>query len=135
RLLKMMIADLEETVAWGEAALEALTLELEARQRAETWREHLLAYLRAAGGIMGGDEVTAEDLAAVPPSRSEGCAFQPDFFPRRDERFEKQGNFVFPPHEVCRTDGVPDDEKTLALMCKRALEMDVPEVMARMMAE
>jgi hypothetical protein len=32
-------------------------------------------------------------------------------------------------------DGVPADEKTLALMCKRALEMDVPEVMARMMLE
>ena len=79
--------------------------------------------------------MTAEDLASVPASRAQGRTFQPDFFPQRDARFEKQGNFIFPPHEVARTDGVPDDEKTLALMCKRALEMDVPEVMARLMAE
>jgi hypothetical protein len=135
RLLRMMIADLEETMAWGEAAIAALTAEPETQARAAAWREHLLAYLRAAGGVMGIDTVTADDLANVPPSRAQGCTFQPDFFPRRDARFEKQWNFIFPPHEVARTDSVPDDEKTLALMCKRALEMDVPEVMARLMAE
>jgi hypothetical protein len=135
RLLRMMIADLEETVAWGEAALAALTTEPEAQARVQAWREHLLAYLRAAGGVMGTDEVTPEVRAALPASRSQGRPFQPDFFPQRDTRFEKRWNFIFPPHEVARTDGVPDDEKTLALMCKRALEMDVPEVMVRLMAE
>src|SRR5262249_8271623 len=102
---------------------------------AAVWSEHLLAYLHATGGIMGSDVLTGGDPVDVPTSRARGRTFQPDFFPQRDDRFEKQGNFIFPPHEVARTEGVPDDEKPLALMCKRALEMDVPEVMARMMAE
>lgn len=130
RMLRMILSDEDEIMAWGQAAVAAVVATPEARTRAEAWSSHLLAYLRAAGGIMG-DEAGPETL---PPSRVTK-AFQPDFFPRRDERFESQWNFVFPPHEVARMDGVPADEKTLALMCKRALEMDVPEVMARMMLE
>ena len=130
RMLRMIIADEEETMEWGQAAAVAVCAPSGAKARAEAWSAHLQAYLRAAGGIMG-DEPGPGNL---PPSRVTE-AFQPDFFPRRDERFESQWNFVFPPHEVARMDGVPADEKTLALMCKRALDMDVPEVMARMMLE
>ena len=42
---------------------------------------------------------------------------------------------MFPPHAVSRLEQASAEEKTLALMCKRALEMDVPEAMARMIAE
>lgn len=128
RVLRLLIAEEEDAVRWGEAAIAALTETPEARMRAETWTAHLRAYL--AGGITGNDPVPE----TLPPSRARGD-FKPDFFPRRDERFIHQWNFVFPPHEVARTEGVPADEKTLALMCKRALEMDVPEAMARMIAE
>lgn len=57
------------------------------------------------------------------------------FHPRRDERFRGQYNFEFPPHVVYNMEGVPADERNLALLCKRALEMDVPEMMASFMAE
>jgi hypothetical protein len=77
---------------------------------------------------------TAVILNNLPTSRVT-APYKPDFFPRRDERFEQQGNFVFPCYHVVRTDGVPPEEKALALMCKRALEMDVPESMARIIAE
>jgi hypothetical protein len=131
RLLRQLIADEEETVAWAQHALDVVTGNGDQRSRAESWTAHLRAYLAAAGGIMG-------DLAGstnhLPPPRAQG-AYQPDYFPKRDERFRNQDNFIFPPHEVARTEGVPVDEKTLALMCKRALEMDVPEGMARMIAE
>jgi hypothetical protein len=55
--------------------------------------------------------------------------------PRRDGRFSGQYNFEFPPHVAYNRDGVPDDERNLALLCKRTLEMDVPEMMASFMTE
>jgi hypothetical protein len=130
RTLRHILLDEDEIMRWGLPAVEALTTSAEDTARAARWIAHLSAYLAAAGGVMG-DGDTAGD---VPPSRVT-APFEPDFFPARDARFTNQWNFVFPPHEVARTDGVPDDEKTLALMCKRALEMDVPEVMARMICE
>lgn len=60
---------------------------------------------------------------------------QSPFHPRRDERFHGQYNFEFPPHVVYNMDGVPADERNLALLCKRTLEMDVPEMMASFMTE
>ena len=131
RILRQMIADLEDSLAWGQAALKALQTTPEAQSQAAAWAAHLTAYLRAAGGVSGRDPVPED---ALPPSRA-AHPYQPDFFPRRDERFVHRWNFVFPPHEVARMDGVPADEKTLALMCKRTLEMDVPEVMARIIME
>jgi hypothetical protein len=130
RMLKHVLLDDDEVMQWGEAALDALTASAEGAERAERWSAHLNAYLQAAGGVMGDGDAAVE----LPPSRVK-APFTPDFFPTRDERFIHQWNFVFPPHEVARTDGVPAEEKTLALMCKRALEMDVPEAMARMIWE
>ena len=57
------------------------------------------------------------------------------FEPRRDERFQGQYNFEFPPHVVYNMPEVPPDERNLALLCKRALEMDVPEMIASFMSE
>jgi hypothetical protein len=130
RLLRTLIAEEEEAIAWGDAALTALTETPEQRARARGWRDHLSAYLAHAGGVSGESTFDGE----LPPPRAKE-PFQPDYFPRRDGRFERQGNFIFPPHAISRGEDIPDDEKTLALMCKRALEMDVPEAMARMIAE
>lgn len=129
RVLRFMLLEEEDANSWGEAALAALVQSPEDRARADAWAEHLNAYLAAAGGIMG-DQQPPETL---PAPRAQGD-FTPDFFPQRDERFVGRWNFVFPPHEVARAEGVSVQEKTLALMCKRALEMDVPEAMARMIA-
>jgi hypothetical protein len=131
RMLRFLILEEEDIVAWGQQTIAALTQDAESKARADVWKAHLEAYLRVAGGIAGNIPVPEDTL---PPAHAPK-EFTPDYFPRRDKRFLKQGNFIFPPHEVARTEGVPADEKTLALMCKRALEMDVPEAMARMIAE
>ena len=57
------------------------------------------------------------------------------FHPRRDERFTGQYNFEFAPHVVYNMPGVSAEERNLALLCKRTLEMDVPEMMASFMTE
>jgi hypothetical protein len=62
-------------------------------------------------------------------------AAPPSFHPRRDERFHGQYHFEFPPHVVYNMPEASADERNLALLCKRTLEMDVPEMMASFMTE
>jgi hypothetical protein len=131
RLLRNILADDEQIETWGAAAVAAVTDSPQQQERGKSWRSHLHAYLAAAGGVSGTEQRPDADL---PPARA-GDRYVPDYFPRRDARFIQQDNFVFPPHEVAREDQVGAEEKTLALMCKRALEMDVPEMMAPMITE
>lgn len=58
-----------------------------------------------------------------------------DFTPRRDSRFGESFNFNFPPHNVYALSYVSAEERNLALLCKRLLEMDVPEMMASFISE
>jgi bacterioferritin (cytochrome b1) len=58
-----------------------------------------------------------------------------NFEPVRDERFKESYNFNFPPHNVYALEYVPPEERNLALLCKRLLEMDVPEMMASFVTE
>lgn len=123
RILRHQMLEEEDAIRWGKEAIKAVG-------EATEFHAHLLKYLKAAGGVSGAEIANVE----LPTTRIK-APFEPDFFPQRDARFEQQGNFIFPPHEVARTDGVSAEEKTLALMCKRTLEMDVPEAMARMIIE
>ncbi len=65
---------------------------------------------------------------SLPPARAQE-PFVPDWTPRRDSRFESY-NYHFPPHWIYAQHDRPADERMLALVCKRLLEMDVPEMMA-----
>jgi hypothetical protein len=80
------------------------------------------------------DGTGAERRTAPLPPRTAG-RFRPDFHPRRDARFHGQYNFQFPPHSIHHMADVPADERNLALLCKRTLEMDVPEMMASFIIE
>ena len=133
RLLRIALAETEDAIAWGRRALQAVcATDAGARSAAGAWTAHLLTLLDAAGGIAG-DQPGSTAVAPL-VLRSEK-AFTPDFHPRRDERFAESYNFEFPPHVVYSAPGVPADERNLALLCKRALEMDVPEMMASFMTE
>lgn len=125
-LLKHLLLDEAEIDAWGQQALTAISQSPSAQAMAEQWREHLALFLQAAGGIMG-------DLARpqLPPSSRTVLPFAPDFFPQRDERFALRWTFVNPQRQVSLNEDVPLDERTLALMCRRVVEMDVPEYMTR----
>ena len=130
RVLKQALADEEEVIAWGTRALAACARDGNARARADAWVAHLEAYLDSAGGIAG----DGKRAASPPPPRARE-PFVPDMHPRRDARFRGQYNFNFPPHLVYTAPGVPADERNLALLCKRTLEMDVPEMMASFIIE
>ncbi|WP_420632254.1 hypothetical protein [Candidatus Leptofilum sp.] len=130
RMIKHILIEEEEMVEWGDAAVTAVTQSPAAQAKADQFQAHLNAYLRYMGGIMGG----GEKLADLPPSRVTE-PFTPDFFPQRDDRFAMKWNFVNPQRQVSMNEDVPLDERTLALMCRRIVEMDVPEYMTRIVAQ
>lgn len=133
RVLRIALAETDDAIAWGRKALEVVRdADPEARRAADEWTTHLRALLDAAGGIAGDGART--QVATPGPLRS-SRRFTPDFHPQRDERFGGSYNFEFPPHVVYNAAGVADDERNLALLCKRALEMDVPEMMASFITE
>jgi hypothetical protein len=133
RALRLPMLEEEEAIAWGEAALSGLTTgDPMAQDRAEAWKRHLQIFIVAAGGIAGQDAVP-DDLE-LPPARAT-VPFTPDFRPRRDARFRDSANFNYKPSIVARDPNRPMDERVLALMYKRLHEMDVPEMMASILAE
>jgi hypothetical protein len=93
-------------VQWGRGAIAVFGVAAE-------YRDRIMKLLR-------GEPV--EPIVAPPPA--------PDFHPRRDERFQGQYNFEFAPHVVYNMPEASAAERNLALLCKRTLEMDVPEMMA-----
>ncbi len=129
-MLRHVIVDQEEINVWGQQAVQAVLETEEDRALAQAWKEYLTQYLQAAGGITGVDEKPAQ----LPPPRSVST-FIPDYYPQRDERFVMRWNFTNPQRQVSLNEDVPLDERTLGLMCRRIVEMDVPEYMARIIAE
>ena len=111
RLIRQVLPELEDAVQWGRAAITVLGI-------AGDYRKRLASLLR-------GESVTSTD--SPPPA--------PDFHPRRDERFDGQYNFEFAPHVVYTMPEASAEERNLALLCKRTLEMDVPEMMASFMTQ
>ena len=131
RVLQLILVDEGDALAWGVRTLrELLAGDAHAAARSDAWRAHLEAYLARCGGVAG----TQPADERVPPPRSTG-PFVPDLTPARDARFRGQRAFDFPPHVIYDDPRVPADERNLALLCKRALEMDVPEMMASILVE
>jgi hypothetical protein len=121
RVLRFALIDIEEAIEWRARARSV---------ERSAWNAHLEAYLAAAGGLAGDRPVEPLDITLHAPRSTHRS-----FHPRRDERFHGQYNFEFAPHIVYSMPDVPADERNLALLCKRALEMDVPEMMASFMTE
>ena len=126
RLLRFILLEEEEQLAWGEAALRSLLDEEEnstTSESGEQWSAHLQAYLNAAGGIAADGELTTEN--ELPPARSEE-PFNPIRTPQRDERFNRvwQSRGRLPDGEISVT------ERNWFQLYMRLTEMHVPELMA-----
>lgn len=111
RVIRLALPELDDAVQWGRSAISVLGVAGEYRAR--------------LARLLSGDSIESSD---VPPLES-------DFHPRRDERFSGQYNFEFAPHVVYNMPEATPEERNLALLCKRTLEMDVPEMMASFMTE
>ncbi len=129
RILKQVIGEQKEMIAWGAQAVEALCTTEERRMAAGSWERHLRAYLNAAGGVSG--EASAPADHVLPEPRSDGSAYQMDPMPRRDDRITSSFDQSFS-GEVSGSlgEGLSPDERAFVLLHRRLQEMDVPEWMA-----
>jgi len=131
RLLKRILVEEREAIAWGEQALRVLQKSSKASELSEHWAAHLRAYLAAASGIEG---VAEPQCASLPPRRAEQ-PFVPEVLPRRDPRFRGLFDTSTPADTIYLDDRRPIEERNLALLFKRLREMDVPEVIAGILAQ
>jgi len=133
RLLRFVLEEEEEQLAWGRAAIAA-TLQRTgltdsgADARVRAWRAHVEAYLAAAGGIDGQGERPA--AAGLPPVRA--SALTPtSLAPRRDERFPH----VWQSRGVVPAPTQPVHERLWWMMNVRLNEMHVSELVATVIAD
>lgn len=127
RVLKIILREEEEMLAWGEQALAALTREAQADSLSRQWYEHLQFYLQEAGGIFG--DLPKPEVQPAASPRSDGTGYEMDVLPRRDERFIDPFNRSAEIDAYYKDENREYDERTYALLYKRLREMDVPEWM------
>lgn len=89
RVLKIILQEEEEMLAWGEHALNSLIITDEDRIAADRWQKHLESYLHAAGGISGELE---KPVVKQSIPRSDGNRYEMNVQPKRDHRFADNYN-------------------------------------------
>ena len=128
RLLRPIIADLEEQVAWGQRAVRVLVDERGRREAVTEFAERLRGYLIAAGGISGQEPAAA--ATAGRRWRSTAAISLPQKA-IRDERMPEETSLfrVGAPED----EGAPGDDvrrRLVQMMRTRQEEMVVAEVVA-----
>jgi len=126
RLLRGILREQHEMLAWGREAVAALTRTDAGEARATAFGAHVAGFLAAAGGV-GGDE---PEQAAPGAPRWDGSEYAMDATVRRDERFADPFNASADIDAYYQDESLAADERTFALAYKRLREMDVPECMA-----
>jgi hypothetical protein len=129
RLLKFMLLELDELLDYGRKAISAL-ISAEQRAAAAAGLTALRQALAAAGGLDGcaaeGD-LPARVRSAVP--------WKFDGRPQRDVRFSDPYNMGVNAEVFLYDESKPADGKVLMMFYKRLREIDVPEMMASIIAE
>jgi len=113
RLLRAGLLDLEDMVIYGAQVLEALDVE------GNQWSANL-------GKAWEGELIEREHSLEPRPF---------DGFPRRDERFPDPYNMGVNAEVFLYDEDMPAQAKTLMMFYKRLREIDVPEMMASIIAE
>ena len=125
RLLRFILLEEEEQVAWGDAAIALLSQQEDVAgdRTAGWWEEHLRRYLGAAGGVSGSEQRPADGV--LPPRRAVE-PFEPVRKPQRDRRFSQLWNS----RGVGPDPSVGPEEHNWFLLYVRLTEMHVPELLA-----
>lgn len=126
RVCRFARLEVEEMVEYGVRCLDVLPC-----ADRETIRQRLERCLAQAGGLDG----TQERLAGVPERVWSATRLVFDPVPRRDERFRDPYNQGVHAEAFLYDAGMPVDAKPLMLYYKRLREIDVPEVIAAILAE
>jgi len=131
RLCRFALLEVEDMIAYGQAALAGMAAETPAGETPPAWLSLLDDSLAAAGGLDGTEEhaaITLERMYSATP-------YVFDRVPRRDERFPDPYNMAVNAEAFIYDESYPPEPKILMLFYKRLREIDVPEMMASIIVE
>jgi hypothetical protein len=131
RILKYLLTDLEEIIAWGDDTVGKLLEHANLQEKSEPWMAQFRSYLSAAGGISGREP----RLSINPAPANSKVPFVYDSVPKRDSRFKDPFNNNFQPEVLLYDPEILPTTKVLILLFKRFREIDVPEMMASILFE
>jgi hypothetical protein len=130
RLCRFALIEVDEMIAFGRTSLSSL-LTSERRAALKEWSALLNELLAIAGDLDGSastnDAIPRRLFSAQPPTY--------DKRPQRDERFPDPYNMGVHAEAFLYNDQFPPLPKTLMMYSKRLREIDVPEMMASIIAE
>ncbi|HVU17228.1 MAG TPA: hypothetical protein VHD32_09885 [Candidatus Didemnitutus sp.] len=130
RICRFALIEVDEMAAFGRQCLQQL-VSAERRRELAAWEDGLRRLLAQAGTLDGAAEAASGDpvrqFSAHPPAY--------DKTPRRDERFRDSYNMGVHAEAFIYDPKYPADAKTLMIYYKRLREIDVPEMMASIIAE
>jgi len=130
RVFRFALLELAEMIQYGRQCLEQLVSEQNRKDSTE-WMQLLDQCLQAAGGLDG----TQPAVGNTPSRLRSAKPYRYDGVPRRDERFPDPYNMGVNAEVFLYDAEFPPEPKTLMMFYKRLREIDVPEMMASIIAE
>lgn len=130
RICRFALLEVEEMLRYGAACVDRL-LTSERRAELAGWASTLDQLLAQAGTLNG----SSPAVPGTPARVFSGKPRTGPLAPRRDERFPDPYNMGVHAEVFLYDDAMPADAKTLMLYYKRLREIDVPEMMASIIAE
>lgn len=128
--MRYALIELKDMNEWGTSATETLTMRHD--EMFDACIRNLFVLIDIAGDIDGSQPTGEEsDIQAV-YSRKQ---YTYDPIPRRDERFQDLWNQGVNAEAFLYDESKPADAKALMMLFKRLREIDVPEMMARIITE
>ena len=137
RICRLILFELADIASVGEQVVASLQVtsstsnDVVQPDDRQSWLEYLDELLAAAGGLAGDEEIAGQSL----PRRFSANGYTYDPIPRRDERFQDPYNMGVNAEAFLYDPRYPPRAKILMLYYKRLREIDVPEMMASILAE
>lgn len=132
RILRFALLELADMIEFGNQCIDCL-VDDKTHHELASWRHLLGDCLKAAGGLDG-----AAPVAEAPAAPDRHFSKEPyiyDRIPRRDERFQDLWNQGVNAESFIYNPDLPAQPKALMMLYKRLREIDVPEMMASIIAE
>jgi hypothetical protein len=130
RVCRFALLEIDEMLRFGAGAIQSLATE-QVRNDQRDWLALLDDCLAAAGGLDGIAAPTGQTLRR----QHSAAPYRYDPVPRRDERFPDPYNMGVNAEVFLYDAQYPPEPKTLMMFYKRLREIDVPEMMASIIAE
>ena len=157
RLIRFALLELDDMIECGKSAVQSL-VDAPAKSSMADWLVFLDQQLAAAGGLDGtargagrssppcsplpsdgrgarGEGVALSEPPKPAPRRHSAKAYKYEPVPKRDERFPDPYNMGVNAEVFLYDRNFPPEPKTLMMFYKRLREIDVPEMMAGIIAE